>query len=129
MLLPNRFSAIWIFGKKFDPESEHGKNGLIKRDQNDWNMIGEIPVLQHSQSHSPQQQSVYRKLWRAGILLSSLVVLHYVYFGAFWPCKFNNFNSKDQTPILHFSTPTGTYSPPTGLFIDGNQTWHMYFPC
>jgi beta-fructofuranosidase len=93
-------------------------------------MTGGIPVLQYVPPHWFQRQSKYRKLRQAGILLlSSLVLLHYVYLGVFPPCKFKNANHQDQAPILHFSTPNGTHTSPIGLFIDDNKTWHAYFQC
>lgn len=127
MLPPYRSSAVWISGNKFDPESEQGKSGSIQLEGNDWDMIG--PVMQYSQPQWLQRQLEHRKLWQAGLLLLSLAVLHCVYLGAFSPCKFKTFNSNDQTPILHFSTPTGMHNPPTGLFFDDKKIWHMYFQC
>ena len=125
MLPPYISSAIWNSDKKFHPESEYGKNGSIKSVRNDWEKTGRISLPRWL-----QYQSKYTKLRQAGFLLLSLAVLHYVYFGALSPYKFNNSNGQDQAPTLHFSTPTGTHnSPPIGLFIDGNKTWHVYFQC
>jgi beta-fructofuranosidase len=129
MLPPYISSPIWNSDKKFDPDSEYGKNGSTKSVRNDSEKTGGIPVLQYSPPRWFQQQSKYRKLRQAGFLLLSLAVLYYVYFRAFSPYKFKNSNSQGQTPTLHFSTQTGTHNSPIGLFIDGNKTWHIYFQC
>jgi hypothetical protein len=129
MLPPQRSSTAWNYDNRFYPESEHDNNESIKRVRNDWKMTGENPVLQYPPPNWLQRHSEYRKLQQAMFLLLSLTMLYYIYLGDFLPCKFKDSNSQDQTPILHFSTPTGTQSGPIGLFLDDNKTWHIYFQC
>jgi hypothetical protein len=121
--------TIWKSDKEFGPGSEHDKNGLMKGVEHDWNTTGGIPALQYSPSHWLQVQSDYKKLRQAGCVFLSLVVLHCVYLGAFSRCKFKNSSSQHQVPILHFSTPASTLNSPNGLFVDSNNTWHIYFQC
>jgi hypothetical protein len=122
-------STIWNSEKKPDAESGHGEDESIKRLRNDPQKKGETSILQHPRPYLYQRQSNFRKLIQAGFLLLSLVVFHYVYFVPFLPRKVNHSDTQDQTPSLHFSTPTGTNNAPTGLFIDDDKIWHIYFQC
>jgi hypothetical protein len=115
-------SIIWTFVKKPDAGSEHSED-------DDSENKGEIHILQHPRWSLYQQQSNYRNLTQVGLLLLSMVALHYIYLGSFAPHKVKYSNAQNQSPSLHFSTPTGTHNAPICLFIEENKTWHIYFQC
>lgn len=86
----------------------------------------------HGRHHQPQQLERniwHRRFWKIGMLFLTVVVLKYIYLEKSFSYAFKHSQNQDNHPTLHFAPPKHWIKNPTGLFIDANRTWHMYFQC
>lgn len=120
-----RFSALKMRSKETSSGIQLMEDGHLDRDS--------LDDLDYETSKLPAQplQRPYsfpwsrRKIAALAFGLSLISATCYTFFFRDWT---SSGSPNALRPGVHFAAPVGTWlNDPNGLFVDSNETWHMYY--
>lgn len=115
-----------VDGKYLEKEKLGIGRGMLKKAHSEG--------MSDSYDEPGQRQCIQRKagrhiFWKSLTLLFVIVAFHYAYFANPSRLAFRGSRHSATHPHLHFATAKNWRGGPNGVFIDADETWHMYFQC